>query len=671
MYMNEITKLDNKLENIIWLSENLGWNIIPIKIVKKEKIPLIKWKKFQKERITLGQYNEWFGEGGLFQGASIAVITGRISDIIVIDIDPRHDGSKIDYDKSRIITVSVNSGGGGWHFYHQYEEGIKSADFKNGMELKSDGALAVLPPSIHASGKSYGWRMSPQAGTQITPVPEFIKVLVNTKIQTQSHFDPKIIFGSAEGTRNNDCVSLIGKWIQPLPEKDFGMAWDMIQMWNERNNPPLSPKELKEKFTGVVKAELSSRKDEEYSGTELGVYTPPTIKPKNIPDEIEKDDLLEILGRTIKKDNVNKLAVFLAEILAYTEDSQFNISFNAPSSSGKSYIPIEIATLFPQEDIIDLSYASPTSFFHSQSKLDSKRKVQIVDLQRKILIFLDMPHPDLLTRLRSLLSHDKKIIKVKITDKTSKSGTRAKDIEIIGFPSVIFCSASFNFDEQELTRLLLLSPETSQDKLREAINQKAKYLTNPAEYVTNLNSDIKRNELKDRIHFIKHANIQYINLHDEEKLLERFLKKYESLKPRHTRDIGRIASIAKAFALLNLWHRAYSEATGTIITNDRDYENAFILWDEVAQAQDLGLSPYLLNFYNEIIVGAYRDKGSVAITKQELVKKHFEVTGRHIRDWVLRKDTLPTLESSGIISQEPDKEDRRRILITPTLFLKE
>ena len=78
-------------------------------------------------------------------------------------------------------------------------------------------------------------------------------------------------------------------------------------------------------------------------------------------------ELLEVLATTIKYDDDNKLVAFLAMLSAYTEDSQLNLSFNAPSSSGKSFIPTEIASLFPSEDVIELGYASPTSFIHARS----------------------------------------------------------------------------------------------------------------------------------------------------------------------------------------------------------------------------------------------------------------------------------------------------------------
>ncbi len=156
---------------------------------------------------------------------------------------------------------------------------------------------------------------------------------------------------------------------------------------------------------------------------------------------IAAQELIDILGLTIKKDNENKLITFLCELSAYTENSQFNISFNAPSSTGKSYIPTEIARIFPEEDVIEIGYCSTTAFFHDVGEYDEVRKGYLVDLSRKILIFLDQPHTQLLERLRPLLSHDKKEMLLKITDKSQKFGLRTKTVLLRGFPSVIFCSA--------------------------------------------------------------------------------------------------------------------------------------------------------------------------------------------------------------------------------------
>src|SRR3989344_457979 len=90
--------------------------------------------------------------------------------------------------------------------------------------------------------------------------------------------------------------------------------------------------------------------------------------------------LAEILGLTVKHDNENKLTTFFCMLAAYTDNSQFNISFNAPSSTGKSFIATELARLFPSEDRIELGYCSPTAFFHDTGKYDEEKGCYIVDL---------------------------------------------------------------------------------------------------------------------------------------------------------------------------------------------------------------------------------------------------------------------------------------------------
>jgi len=282
------------------------------------------------------------------------------------------------------------------------------------------------------------------------------------------------------------------------------------------------------------------------------------------------EKLSEILGLTIKRDEENKIVSFLCQLSAYTESAQFNISFNAPSSTGKSYIPTEIARLFPAKDVLELAQCSPTAFFHDFGEWDDKRKISIVDLSRKIIIFLDQPHNDLLARLRPVLSHDKKEIMNKITDKNQKFGLRTKTILIRGFPAVIFCTAGLKIDEQEGTRFILLSPETSQKKLREGISERIRKETNPEAYRLWLENDPERKLLKDRIKAISRAKIRDVKITSQKELEKIFLEKKSMLKPRHQRDIGRLINIIKTFALLNFWFR--KRENDMIIASEEDVQ---------------------------------------------------------------------------------------------------
>ena len=283
----------------------------------------------------------------------------------------------------------------------------------------------------------------------------------------------------------------------------------------------------------------------------------------------------------------------------------------------------------------------------------------------------------LLQHLRPLLSHDKKVIEIKITDKTQKFGLKTKTVKIIGYPAVIFCSAGLRIDEQESTRFLLLSPEDNQEKIREAICQTIAKEADGARYNTWLEADPERKLLKQRIAAIRRENIQDIKIESPDKIKELFLSECKVLKPRHQRDIKRVISLVKALALLNLWWR---KREGSVITaNDEDINNAFEIWKQIFESQEFNLPPYIYNIYKDVIIPAWKDKNinlksgmeHGGLTRQEVLKKYYNLHGRMLDSCKLRQEILPMLEMAGLIYQEVDPNDKRQKLIYPVLVASE
>lgn len=372
--------------------------------------------------------------------------------------------------------------------------------------------------------------------------------------------------------------------------------------------------------------------------------------------EITFDDIEETLAKTIKKDRENKLITFSAMILAYTDSSQINIFNRAPSSTGKSYIPLELSALFKRKDVQIIGYSSPTAFFHDGGEWDAERKVLIKDLSRKILIFLDMPHDELLRRLRPMLSHDQKEILVKITDKAEKKGMRTKNVILLGFPTVIFCTANMRMDEQEATRAFVLSPETNKEKLEAAVRLRARKESNPSVFQEEIKRDNERTILGRRIRLIRKACIDEIIIPGE--LAERIETEFldgKKLKPRHSRDIERLFSLIRAHALLNLWNRERTEKNQVVAT-ENDYRQAKSIWDQIAAIQERGIPPYLWRIYEEVLQPL--DEGN-GFHKKEILRKHREVYDRGISNWVLEHELIPTLESAGLMWSEPDPENKK------------
>lgn len=381
---------------------------------------------------------------------------------------------------------------------------------------------------------------------------------------------------------------------------------------------------------------------------------------------ITLQELSEVLATTVKRDEPAKILTFLGMLLAQTDEDQYNIAFQAESSTGKSYIPLELIEYFPEEERCIYGGASPTSFFHEVGFWDKERKVIRVDLAGKILVFLDQPHWMLMEKLRPLLSHDRKVLTYKITDKREKAGLRTKTVELIGYPTVVFCTAKPTQEEQEKTRLWLLSPEISQEKLRESLWLIAKKEGNREAFSQWLEQDPKRRWLKRRVGLIRASGIRNIVIPDVEEILKRYLGGRSSLKPRDQRDFPRLLRLIKALALLNCFNRKEVHP-GTIEASREDVEEAFRLYGIIAPSNELGLAPETYEIFVKVIAPLASENHG--ISRKEIQKRYYDVFHRPLQDYRLRQQILPSLESAGLIRQEPNPENKREILIYPTVPL--
>ena len=309
----------------------------------------------------------------------------------------------------------------------------------------------------------------------------------------------------------------------------------------------------------------------------------------------------DILSSTIKRDEPAKLITFCGNLLAQTDEDQINIGFQSESSAGKSYIPLEIASYFPQKELIIIASASPTAFFHEAGLWDDDRKCYLVDLEGKILIFLDQPHFMLLERLRPLLSHDRKELHYKITDKSEKRGLRTKNVIVRGYPTVEFCTAKLNPDDQEKTRLFLLSPSVEPEKIKEALELIVRRKGQREEFSNWLDSHPRRIWLKNRIEAIRNTGIRDVFIENPEQILHRFLRDHAYFKPRDMRDLPRVIAMIKAHALLNCFHREHLNA-GRIKANEEDIEEGFWLYDQVSEANERGYPRIFGKFIRRLLV---------------------------------------------------------------------
>lgn len=137
-----------------------GWKILPL--VYKKKTPAIdtglNGASADPEQVT-----NWFSKSVV----NVGIRTGKISGIVVLDIDAKSDGlASLDKLQERYgalpDTYTVATGGGGVHFYFaapnvELRSGARllDSDGMPGVDLRAEGGYVVAPPSLHQKGTQY------------------------------------------------------------------------------------------------------------------------------------------------------------------------------------------------------------------------------------------------------------------------------------------------------------------------------------------------------------------------------------------------------------------------------------------------------------------------------------------------------------------------------------
>ncbi|MBQ6130499.1 hypothetical protein IJI72_02320 [Candidatus Saccharibacteria bacterium] len=410
--------------------------------------------------------------------------------------------------------------------------------------------------------------------------------------------------------------------------------------------------------------ELLSKYAEFYGGT----------KPFNASrfKEMTVEDIADVLDLTIKYDFVSKVVTFLVMLLAYTESDQQNVMFNASSSTGKTYICSEVSKYFPPQDVKVYGKTTPTAFYYSQSLQETDRKTgqPFINLERRILVFTEQPDTQLQENLRALLSHDNKRTPFAITNKGKNGKNTAMEGYILGFPSTFFCSANMRIDEQEQTRCLILSPESTQEKVKAGVDTSIARNSHKNAYNALIEGNEERKRLKERVLHIKGLKVDTIDIDNSDYLKRKFMDGRKALLPKTQREISHFISLVKAMALLNAPFRMID---GKIIATNKDVDEAMKLWTPLNKSMAYGVSPQVFSFYINIILAVYRANSRSGIqrkgiTYSEICKEYYNQTGSYPNVENLRKQYIPALETAALVSCDKDENDKRQKLIIPLVF---
>lgn len=223
-----------------------GWSVIP---VGADKRPTVSWKEFQSRIASDTEIDKWWADS---PDAQVGVVTGRISNLTVIDVESDGDfGIVLDE------TFTVRTGGGGRHFYFMYDEAFTNAvRIFPSVDVRSEGGYVVGPGSTTKSLYSALNALPVARMSEATRSRFLDAVKAKHSVTTvdggihHASMDMNAAMSITKGSRNETLNRLS---LSLLNKHDQAEAWMMVMAVNNTYKPPLADDEVKLLFNSALK----------------------------------------------------------------------------------------------------------------------------------------------------------------------------------------------------------------------------------------------------------------------------------------------------------------------------------------------------------------------------------------------------------------------------------
>lgn len=242
-----------------------GYSVVPC--APGERYPTIPWREYQSRLPTPDELRAWWKAE---PHSNVAIITGAVSGILVLDIDG-HDGltalaqAGVSLPPTRIIKTPH-----GWHAYYHYVPGIPSrAGVYAKVDVKNDGGCVCSPPSVVAAGTYTVFRDVPIAPVGLDPAvlcgeSERTKRATRDWAGKQSWLSKAIQDGAPKGERNDTGARLAGYLRSKGIPQDVAVA--LLTGYADRCEPPMPHDELEHIVASAWRYKPSPSLDSVYGG---------------------------------------------------------------------------------------------------------------------------------------------------------------------------------------------------------------------------------------------------------------------------------------------------------------------------------------------------------------------------------------------------------------------
>jgi len=217
-----------------------GWRVLPVRPLGKE--PLINWKSLQDHAPTPEEVDRWFTQ---WPDANLAILTGTVSNLVVIDIDGPDGDRSLTHTGSDVPTLTCHTAKGR-HLYFTHPGGNVDNRVRllPGLDVRGDRGYVVAPPSVHETGHVYRW--ADDGPREPAPLPEPLLKLLHGPVD-----EPGVV---REGGRNDVLARLAGKLLARGDHVDLVLAQCLAEN-AARFVPPLDPAEVQRTVRSIAARE--------------------------------------------------------------------------------------------------------------------------------------------------------------------------------------------------------------------------------------------------------------------------------------------------------------------------------------------------------------------------------------------------------------------------------
>lgn len=225
----DLTPADDSLpEWALWYASVMAWHVHPLKPDAKDPITA---NGVDDATTDTAQIRQWWQRK---PPANIGVSAGA-SGLVILDADcykPEWNEDSAALLRRLPDTVTAETGGGGLQFYFEMPPGVdlgnSRGDLPPAWDVRGVGGYVVVPPSVHPSGRRYGWAMNGAPWeVEIAALPAEVLTLLQS---AQHGARPDVDFSGATGARPD-----LGRWrlsraVRTLIEHGAGPSADRSEV---------------------------------------------------------------------------------------------------------------------------------------------------------------------------------------------------------------------------------------------------------------------------------------------------------------------------------------------------------------------------------------------------------------------------------------------------------